>query len=142
MRRLLLVLFCALLLSSFGGCNRVQDNIKKLQGQTIHIPFDSMYCWTSDSVLDSRWGDCASGRYKYVVYMDSSLCSSCNIERLYLWNELLSKMPSTVFYFIIAPHHAEDIDYLPLYLRKSELNSPVFIDVKYQFLECNPYLPK
>lgn len=122
-------------------CNRVQHNIRQLMGQTVNLPHKSMICWQNTAQASNEIGTCLKS-YKYVIYIDSSLCSSCNINQLSLWNDLMVKMPNTSFIFIIAPHHIEDVKYICYCIENTDLKSPVYIDSDYQFLKCNPFFPK
>ena len=79
-------ILCALFLLS---CRRdMQEKAKSMQGEYTRISTEKML-----SGLDSfpEWQNIHK-KFMYVSYIDSSLCSSCNIKQLQLWNDLIKKM--------------------------------------------------
>lgn len=50
---------------------------------------------------------CFQGKYMYVVYYDSAVCSVCNLKNMYYWetlrDSLRSKRQSVDFVFVFAP---------------------------------------
>lgn len=130
-----------LLFLTLVSCTHVHNEIRNLMGKHVRIPIDEMICWNSGTSSVVKQGD-AIKEYTYVVYLDSAICSSCNIKEFGLWNDLIDKMPNAQFVFIVAPHHKEDVTYIPLYLEKSGIESRVYIDDKYKFAEVNPFFPE
>ncbi len=132
-----------LLILFFSSCgNRVEKDIAQIRSRKIEIPLEEMTCWKNDTLQNLDIVEItAKPSFKYIIYIDSSLCSTCNIEQLYHWNAFISKYDSIQFYFILAPKNRQDAQVLPLYFKKSQLNHSIFIDEQYAFLRYNSHIP-
>lgn len=74
--------------------------------------------------------------YKYVIFMDSSECTSCNMRNLYEWNKYfeLEKKNKVTFYFIFDTHNVSDIKKT---YRNSNLHHGVLVDTCRSFISNN-----
>ena len=82
---------------------------------------------------------------KLVVYSDSTVCSSCKLKNMHLWDDFLEKLvhysDRVQCYFIFAPSNKKMYD-AKLTLRTYSPNYPVFIDTLRIFEKENPHLSK
>lgn len=80
-----------------------------------------------------------------VVYVDSSACSSCTLDKMYVWNKSIEKARKQgnrlKYVFIIAPK-AEQLEDAYLSIESNGLESPVYVDTAYVFRKANPHLPE
>ena len=125
----------------FSCTNAIKKEIEQIQSKMIEIPVNEMTCWKDGVLVNSDSTHVFDeSRYKYIVYIDSSLCSTCSIEQLYHWNEFIHRYEFVDFYFILAPKNVNDAQILPTYLNRSELEQVIFIDANYSFLQRNPHI--
>lgn len=103
-KRLLLGGFLVVLFIGLASCNRgrMAYEIDRLIGTDIVVPWDSLY-----NPHKQINGGCFQGKYMYVVYYDSAVCSVCNLKNMYYWetlrDSLKSQKQSVDFVFIFAP---------------------------------------
>lgn len=141
-KKIFFIGLCTLIAIILFSCtNSNASKLKMMQSTKIKIPYEEMTCWLNDSMLVNRPWESERAN-KYIVYIDSSLCSSCNIKKLYHWHDLMEKYSELRFVFILAPHKKKDAPILPGELHKSNLNHPIYIDKEYVFLRKNPNIPK
>ena len=67
----------------------VKDSLKNLQSQPIRMRLDRMECRMYDR--DTVYLDSVRPELKLVVYVDSSDCSPCKIDQIYVWNDFLDE---------------------------------------------------
>ena len=85
-----------------------------------------------------------SSNYKMVVYIDSTECTSCSLNKLRFWNPLinLAKRENIKidYIFIVAPKPSE-MDDINLELSVTDLQSSIYLDTAYVFRKRNPSIP-
>lgn len=119
----------------------VHHNVSRILYSDMILPLEDMTCWINECSIDDVSCICDSREYKYIVYIDSTQCSTCNIEQLYHWKEFIDKFETVAFYFIIAPQSKAAVSSLPRHFYKTSLNYPIFIDENYSFMRNNPHIP-
>ena len=130
-----------------GGCNdkesRIKRDVAKMMSQQIRIPINDMQC--RFNAKDTIFYDDLTADYKLVVFVDSSECSSCFIDGLYQWNDLITEIKTlnddVRFIFVIAPKK-EQIEDIYLSVDYCGLKQHIYIDTAYAFIRENKYLPK
>lgn len=135
-----------LLLFLFSACGKKQEIAKEmieLQSKVIVIPQESqLTIQGKDTVLIDFIED---GRLKLLAYIDSAGCSSCAINKMYMWNSLIeySKVHegNLKFYFIFSPRK-QDVKGVRIGLAKNAFDYPVLLDTLGSFEKLNPHLPK
>ena len=135
--------YLLLLLLLLMSCdNKIAKDINQIKSEKIIIPLNDFTCWKNDTLVDfTQFQNISKYPFKYIVYIDSSLCSTCNISQLYHWNEFINKYDSIDFYFILAPKNKSEAKILPKYLSRSQLELPIYIDEHFAFLNKNPHIP-
>lgn len=130
-----------------SSCSSKQGEIKKVLHKMEKVPVtmnkDKYRLWTPDSAQNKVRSD--KNVFTFVVYADSSQCSSCFVNRLCEWNELLAekmvKNGTVGFIFIMEPREGET-EILVDHLNNSSFLHPVLIDYQHQFRKDNPQIPK
>jgi len=138
---ILYFLICLTTLSC-SSQNSVKDNIKKMKDSPICITENNMKKWVPQNNNSATKVD--TKKFSFIVYADSSQCSSCFINGLKEWNELLglenSKKYNIQFVFILEPRLGE-CNLTWHRLNNSHFNHVVFIDKQYLFRKTNPQIP-
>jgi len=136
-------LIILLLVSCFLSCKyrTVKENITKMQSREIVFPDGVMRAVdhnrdTSLCIVGNN------GHMKFVHYLDSIGCASCEVGELYLWNDLIKELGSKVdFVFIFAPasaHIKQAINALKAY----KSLHVVYIDESGVFGRLNTHIPQ
>lgn len=100
------ILLLALLVTFVFGCKGsnkrdIETILSEMKSQPIDLCLDRMVCRYENR--DTCISDEQCYDYKMVMYMDSTECSPCRINDLYLWNDYVDRKPSkTKFYFIFS----------------------------------------
>lgn len=129
-----------LIMVSCGVGRDVEADLARLMAEPITLPSNStLMVQGKDTVINGFLeSDC-----KMVIYTDSASCSSCALNKLYLWQDMidysLENGEIVKFYFIFNPPSNENIR---LTLRNSMLDYPVLLDSLGEFERLNPHLPK
>lgn len=138
--RLVLFSFCFL----FFSCSKkgqVKVELEILQSQAITVCLDSMECVQRGQNIDSKIVEQA---FKWVVYADSSVCSSCKLSEMYKWDDLLRKVEKyrdrLKFYFIFSPS-SENRRAFDWTVRTYAPEYPIYIDTLGIFERSNSHLP-
>ena len=81
---------------------------------------------------------------RMIVWYDTTGCSSCRINRLYEWEELLAYSKALrdkfQFFFVMTPKTA-DMESIRFSLMTYPINHPVWIDTASYFARANPQVP-
>ena len=134
-------LVSCVLLICFAGCNneqkKVENNLKRMTSQHISLGLNEMQC---RRMPISR----KSSSYKMVVYIDSTECTPCSLNKLRFWNPLinLAKRENIKidYIFIVAPKPSE-MDDINLELSVTDLQSSIYLDTAYVFRKRNSSIP-
>lgn len=137
---LLLLFVAGLMIMSSCSRSKLEEDINRLMGKKIFVPYDSLLNYRDVNVayLDSC-------QYRYVVYFDSTVCSSCTLKNMYYWEVLrdsiatLGKRVDLVF--IYSPSREETGKFLnDLRHAREELIS--FVDTTGCFIRKNSFIPE
>ncbi len=137
-----IALVCMVLMSC-GSRNDVRKNVEEMASVPVSIIESDMECWVPDS---SRFSVSDTKKdYTMVVYVDSTQCTPCFINRLTDWNEFVSfeknKKYSVDFVFILETS-PDMMESTVGNLEKSTFRHPVYIDSKCSFRKENPHIPQ
>lgn len=110
----------------------------------VCIPHDSMIYVSFKDELDknSYLDNTQACQYRYIMYISKDRCSTCIIDNLSLWNEMLglSKQKKLQLIFIIASANDEIYDIKESFYT-SGLEYPIMIDTCDIFMRCNSHIP-
>lgn len=141
LKSILLFLSCMLLSCNDGG---VKKSLKEFQSHQVKVRLEKMECRMHEQ--DTICIDSVKPMLRLVSYVDSSECTPCTLDHMYVWNDLIdeaSKYEGKLKYiFIFAPksgsYNLEDVH---LAVASSGLKCPVYVDTAYSFKNDNPQLP-
>ncbi len=129
-----------LLASCSGESGSVKQEMASLLSHPIEICQDAMITVRG---RDSLVQDYFASDFKMVVYTDSMGCSSCALQSLYRWEDLIEYAEqfdgALKYYFIFNPPKSENIR---MALRTSMLDYPMLLDSLGEFERLNPHLPR
>ena len=141
--RFLIAIGLSICLSSCAKNKMIQEEMERFYGQRVALPTDSMWYITAGGSEQTHNG--LVENHKYVVYYDSTECSSCQLKTLSKWGSLIDTVSSSKhkvdFYFIfsVPTNRMEDIRVtLDTHLR----SFPVYLDTTGVFERMNPCLPR
>lgn len=145
MRIYLFYILIGVSLISSCGCNRLslKKDMIDLKSQQIkfpnemlkYIPSKNCFEYESNMVLTQKM-------LSWVVYVDSSECSTCSYGLIYKWNHLLEKYKTEVnFNFIFVPRQS-DKKLTLVSLKEVKSEHYLWIDGKGTFAKLNPHIPK
>lgn len=139
----IILLLISFVIVSCSSNKIVKANIEHMKEKPVVIEEKSMTWWIPDSELYNKYD--SKDKYTLVVYADSAQCSSCFINRMIEWDEILvlenSDKHDVRFLFIIEPKKGES-SLLKEKLTESGFKHPVLIDQKSLFQKANPQIPK
>lgn len=130
----------------FVSCNQKSDietSLMKMKSRSVNLCLQEMQCRNKRG--DTIVVDSVKTSYRMVVYVDSSVCSPCTLDKMYVWNESIKKARKQgnrlKYVFIVAPK-LEQLEDAYLSIESNGLDSPVYVDTAYVFRRVNPHLPK
>lgn len=107
---------------------------------------------TEISLLQSKPIKCGSnkmmhdGMFKYIIYSDSTRCTPCAINKMYIWNSLLEYSKNyngqLKFYFIFCPARKDLQEMKFALIKNSRFHYPVVLDTLGEFEKLNSHLPR
>jgi len=130
-----------ILLSCFAvvSCKtaRIKKELKEFTGQQIVLP-DSLRSTVNGR--DTTLTDFMGAETKLVVFYDSVVCSSCRINRMYEWQEVIATSIGLKHkfnaIFIFSPKRGTESQLITS-LKAAQLDYPVFLDSGGLFLKRN-----
>ncbi|NPD91626.1 hypothetical protein [Xylanibacter muris] len=127
---------------SCGGSTEIKDSLDAMLSHPVRLSLDRMKCSYRGS--DTLMADSIKPDLRLVVYVDSSECSSCVLDQMYHWNEMLSESRKydgrLQYVFIVAPRPSQ-LEDARLSLEYCGLQSPVYVDTGFVFRCSNPWFP-
>lgn len=128
---------------SFCSCkNRTisKSEYELLKNSTITFPKEG---WIYDSCRLSNIDGLLKGRYRFLVFKDSVLCSPCYVKSLGEWEGFLSefKLGDVDVLFVLQPKKSEIISVKSV-LSKRRYKHPVYLDTTGVFLKQNKQMPE
>ena len=141
MKNILILLVIVFTSISCSDKAKITKAIEKLQSQPIVLPTDEMKIVNT---RDSVFRDFSHAELKLVVYTDSLECTSCAMNRMYEWEDIVA-LDTTYsnrikFYFIFSPKH-KNLKFTTRKLKAGILSYPSFLDKSVKFLKDNPSIP-
>lgn len=130
-------------LVSCNGNRGIEEKINDMRSEPIKLCLEDMQC--RNRYGDTIVVDSVKPSYRMVVYVDSTECSPCTIDKMYMWNDAIKKAKKGgnklrhVFIFAPKPDQIEDT-YLSI--ESSGLDSYVYVDTAYAFRRENPHVPQ
>lgn len=128
------------------GCDskreRIKDTLTSMHSQQIVLPLDRMKCryGSKDTIVNHS----TVPKLRMVVYLDSAYCTPCALDRMRMWNGLITDAAEykgeLQYVFIAAPKPEQLVDTY-FSIDYSQLDSPVYIDTAYAMRAANPGLP-
>lgn len=145
MRLILAALIACIICLFFAGCHKnqnIRDEIILLQSAKVTIDEDSMLCVNGDSIFIEQ----QTPQFRLVVYVDSSECSPCSINKLKYWKTYLSKYNKNYIQMLILLEAKKGEVYrIENDITSSKLNNItnniIFIDSNFVFRHKNPHVP-
>lgn len=130
-------------LLSCNGNHGIEDKINDMRSKPINLCLEEMQC--RNKYGDTIVVDSVKPSYRMVIYVDSSVCSPCTLDKMFVWNESIKKARQQgnrlKYVFIVAPRPEQREDAY-LSIESNGLDSPVYVDNAYAFIKANPHLPK
>lgn len=133
-------------LSFLVSCNDnrgIEEKINDIHSKPIKLCLEDMQC--RNKYGDTIVVDSVKPSYRMVVYVDSSVCSPCTLDKMYVWNESIKKARKQgnrlKYVFIVAPKPGQ-LEDAYLSIESNGLDSPVYVDTAYAFRRANPHLPE
>lgn len=127
---------------SCGNKKALNKDLELMQSSPVQLPLGNMECLMNgkDTVLENF----DDSKMKLIIYTDSTVCSPCALNELYLWNRIISTTniygAKMKYYFIFAPKR-EELDMVEFMLKTNTFYYPVFIDKANVFSVNNSHLP-
>lgn len=137
------LLVIILLFFACGNKQKIVEEVSRLQSKPIILTQQSrLTIHGKDTILRDFMKD---SQLKLLIYADSSGCSSCTINKMFLWDNLIeySKVykGNLKFYFIFSPRK-QDVKEVKIALTNNAFDYPVLIDTLGEFEKLNLHLPK
>lgn len=138
---LLSALAVASLFLSCDGDKKVKPGLELLRSRPVVLKTDSMRCLVDgrDTAMSLR-----QDAMTFVVYTDSSVCSTCRLKNIHLWDDILEEAKvygdALQFCFIFAPKK-EDMRSFELVISTYSPECPVFVDTMGVFERSNRHIP-
>lgn len=139
-KKILLLLSVITLLCSCDNTYKktVSGDLKIIESKPVKLELKKFKKVYSDA--DSLHFVKANPKYRLVVYIDSSECSPCRIDRMFYWNYFMDKTEKIThnvdFMFIVAPRKNQ-LEDTYLSIESSGLKRPIYVDEKYLFRKKN-----
>lgn len=141
MKQTILLLFTALTCLSCGNRRRTEAQLEMLRSRPVVLSTERMRCLKDglDTAVVHR-----DRALKFVVYTDSTVCASCRLRNMHLWDDFLEETAPygdrLQLYFLFCPR-TSDLRSLRIALRTYSPDCPVYVDTAHVFERANPHLP-
>ena len=128
----------------FYSCanNRLYRDVEQLMQQQITLPLNiGVVLKGKDTVLNSF----TEVPIKLVIWYDSLVCASCQVGKMYEWNDITKYANSLATCFNIVylfTPKKRDLNRVNIALKIERFDYPVFVDQDGSFVKQNPKLPK
>jgi len=128
----------SILVALFGCHNKIEEELSKLLKHKIIIPYDQMPDTYSTAILEIN----KNAKYRLVVFVDSTECSSCSLRSLAEWETYIGeKAHKNLNLHIILQPKANEYNEIMDIVAESGVKIPVFVDSCYAFTRINPFIP-
>lgn len=142
---ILIVLFSSIVACcrghKYGGqFEKVRDTISTMQTHPVKVSLHKMSCCVPNNNADK--GNDGIKDYRLVVYVDSSMCSPCIIDRMFLWNDMIGMTRNKVKYIFIFEPKKSQLEEAKLSVESSGLKANIYLDTASVFRNENTFIPK
>lgn len=132
----------SVLLSYMISCDsnpKIREGLEGMQSSKVQLFQDSMLCINGNSIIKEQ----EHKQLKLVVFVDSSECSSCALDRLGEWLPYLQSHNglNDFLFLVILESKKLDIEYAKEQLEIASVHTPVYIDTLSIFRKHNPQIP-
>lgn len=137
------------MLIMFASCGQIQqkkeirNTFYNMRTHSVKLNLDRMEYCVPDN--DKQRADTLAADLKLIIYVDSSNCSPCIINRMYKWNYLIDKARechnAVNFIFIFDPKE-EQVEDAHLAVESSGLKNRIYLDTAHVFIHENEFIPK
>lgn len=134
-----LLLIFSMIMMSCGRC-KLEEDISRLMNKKITVSYDSLLNCSNEKIV---YPD--TSQYRYIVYLDSMVCSSCTLKNMYYW-EVLQDSIATLgkdvgLVFIYAPSK-EEIRRFITDLKHTREEFVSLVDTSGYFIRTNSFIPE
>ncbi len=139
----LILLFTVSSVISCHGGGDVEDVISNMMNQKVNLNLKEMSCMRSAANIPQE-NKYVRRNSSIIVYVDSSICSPCNIDHFFEWNKLMAttrkQKLNLNYYYIVAPKKIQ-LNRSRAAIETCALNSPIYVDSAFSFRRNNSFLP-
>lgn len=119
--------------------------IELMKKNKVKFDFDNMVVFRKDS-LNEKYNATNLGGYRYVIYLDSIMCSKCEMNRLSMINTVINNsrkdnLKNVEFLLIFDPINSDSATFSINY-NLSSLTLPAYLDITHSFKTNNTFIPK
>lgn len=129
---------------SQSSCTNKKDSLDSLLLNMKLAPVDIDIVEYKNIMLSDSIPPLSSSHCKIVKYVDSTSCTSCVLQNLYLWNDLINlykrKYTTIDFYFILSDKNYKEKDIITT-LKNTGFNNSILLDTAGIFMKTNLYIP-
>ena len=144
---LFVIIFCSMSFSACrngrgGNTDGIKDTITTMQNNRLKLSLGRMACCIPDN--DTARTDNMDAEYKLVVYVDSTLCSPCIINKMFWWNDIIDltrKEKGNVDYIFVFETKHDQIEDAHLAAESSGLKNRLYLDTACVFRAENYFIP-
>lgn len=114
-----------------------------MQANRMKLSLNRMACCVPDN--DTSRIDTISAAYRLVVYVDSTNCSPCVLNKMHQWNSLIDKTRkhgNHVNYIFIFEPKTDQIEDAHLAVESSGLKNRIYLDTACVFRDDNAFMPR
>ena len=118
---------------------KIREDLESMQSSKIQFFQDSMICINQEYKNDEK----EKQLLKLVVFVDSSECSSCALDRLGEWLPYLQSHNGLngFKFLVVLESNKLDMNYAKEQIEIAGIQSPVFLDTLSIFRRHNPQIP-
>lgn len=142
---ILFLLACMLSSISCNDIGRIKKEIERMQQRETYLCLSEMDLYTVEDDEKEIRSSFETSLMKLVVYVDSSVCSSCLIKNMYHWYDVIDKVErryhgklKVVFVFNPPKKQSRMLEYA---YRNSAFSYPIFVDTADVFKRMNFHIP-
>ena len=122
---------------------KLKEDIVIMQSRPIMLPVDSMLCWWyGNDTLSFKSNNEA---LNFVVFSDSTKCSSCALKGMYIWDDFLQKIgynyPEGLNVFFIFTPLQKNWKSFYITMKTIPPSIPIYVDALGVFNRNNRHIP-
>lgn len=139
----LMYLIALLFLVACDSSHEISKKIKEMESAPVTIDYSSMSCWINDSLITEKPWESEKGM-KLISFVDSSLCSECNIKKLAIWNDIIELEQQYEGFNVVFILGVKEgmTSYISTQLHLSGISHPIYLDETQSVLTKNPHIPQ